>query len=422
MQEFASGSLEDFIQLKGDHGRQCSFVGVWKTSGANTASFIEPFWNLPFSAMLSESLASGLLDKVEWHSEGGRIDLLDNSGGNKTWVFSMLPQEKPEEVSAEVGNLGRQFAAMAFITELRKLLLRKRRTSYETRQMTLAGRAKGKILVGATMRKHLSRGRMDLIDCAVPIRTENNRVNQVFRYTLRLCKQSLQSISGEHLQAVWTWINFCDDILSEVEDLRSTRDSDYAPHGLTGFYKEHANLLALAKVIKHNHPESLQTGNKNVKTIPFLLNTWFVFESWIACQAREVAHDQGWTVSEQECLTIDKNLPGLKPDLVFKKGGETRILDVKYKKYWQDNAAVAYTDKEDYRAWRGDFHQVLAYGFAFNAEKVGLIFPSKGTPKRSGFEEHPVDTEYFALLPVVAKSDIKGLRDKAKEVIKKFLP
>lgn len=387
-------------------GSRSAFVGVWKNK--TEYHIIEPYWeHLPFSQMLNECLSAGTFEEI--HSQPFRaedhsgIDIVETNAGRDKWICSLDPTGPRVEVPFRLGELGRQFAAMAFIAELRKSLLRKRRTTYETRQLTLSGRVKGKILVGPTIRRHLGRGRIDLVECAVPIRTQENRVNQVFRYTLRLCKESLHPLPAASVQATWTWANFCDEILSDVSQIRSTRECDYVPHGLTGFYKEHAHLLSLAKVIKNNHQETgknkMEGDDPTIKTVPFLLNTWLVFERWVEVRAIQAAQRKGWVKLKRFEVKelgekLGKSFIAFEPDIVFKsiEGKKIRILDAKYKKYWEKDKPPKYDPSStgDYQSFRHDVHQILAYQSVFRAERVGIIFPaSVGTEKRVGHQEHP---------------------------------
>jgi len=381
-----------------------SFIGAWRcksSSGAGTR-IVSPFWNLPFSSMLEECMAAGTLVDTLWSTCCKRLDVFDVPSHpkkkKKMWIFSLAPEDEPITVNSKLGTIGRQFAALAFISELRKLLLRKRRMTYETKQFTLAGRVKGKLLISPTVRKHIVRGRLDLLDCSIPTRTEDNRVNQVLRYTLQLCKNSIRTMSGEHLPTSWCWATFCEDVLAGVTEISSTRDADYVPHGLTGFYKEHGNLLALAKVIKINHQECSQADKASVKTVPFLLNTWFVFERWVTARAQRAAEAIGWSLTfpQKEEPKLGDGFISFAPDMVFTKSGKdpkVRILDAKYKKFWQEERCPNYdTDpKSDYQEFRHDLHQILAYQSVFSAERVGIIFPSSGAEKkRDSLQPHPV--------------------------------
>ena len=390
-----------------------SFVGVWK-KGDNYHE-IAPFWDhLDFSQMFEECLAEGTLNPIvspNGGTSGRLIHMYENSGSHDPiWLLCLDSSGATAEVSAAGGKLGRQFAAMAFVSELRRLLLRKRRTTYQTQQMTLAGRVKGKLLIGHTVRRHLGRGRMDLVECAVPVRTQENRVNQVFRYTLRLCKESLRTLPSIGVQTTWTWANFCDEILSDVSEIRSTRDSDYNAHGLTGFFKEHAKLLSLAKVIKKNHQEPGVSAEDKIKTTPFLLNTWLVFERWVRTRAKKAVGENWELQDNQNRKLLGEAFPGFTPDMVFKSREEppkrVRILDVKYRKYWQEDKCPNPNNKEekpDYDALRHDLHQILAYKTVFGAERVGIVFPSSGeVNQREDFEEHTTSKPHLCTLPVAA--------------------
>lgn len=422
MKEFDK-KLSDFISIE-IKNQSSSFVGVWKMGNSKDPSIIEPYWNLPINSMLADCVEE--IDFNATACQDGLIRRVDFRDASSQWVFSFAPQEAPVEVQAALGQMGRQFAAMAFISELRNLLLRKRRLTYSTWAEPLSGRAKGKILLGETLKRHHARGRLDILECAAPVRTDNNRVNQVFRYTLRLCKRALGSLDPGTLGDIWARANFCEDVLSRVEELPSTRTSDYLPHGLNGFYKEHANLLKLANVVKSCHQEAIPINKKSdtVRTVPFLINTWWVFEKWIVSQARDAAKQKGWELNFNENKAIHRCLPDLCPDLVFSKKDKSkkrRILDCKYKKFWQLNRKIERREP-DYKFWRADFHQVMAYKAGFEADRVGLVFPSdRLVSEKQRIEARLPGNSSFALLPVSVHQEIDTLRKNAITILQSFL-
>jgi len=441
--ENARNKLSDYLpDLPSNwEGADYSFAGIWWSETPPKYHTVIPPWSqFPFNLMLDECLAAGTCGTIysESNRTGGRprIDIAEDkeNGKPKQWIFSLDPTGPRVEAEASLGQLGRQFAAMAFIAELRKLLLRKRRTTYDTRQVTLSGRIKGKLLIGPTVRRHLSRGRLDLLESAVPHRTQENRVNEVFRYTLRLCKESLRNLPTASVQTTWTWANFCDEILSDVREIRSTLDSDYLSHGLTGFYKEHAHLLDLAKVIKINHQEPPKSTDPNtkIKTVPFLLNTWFVFERWVEARAKTVIgkppEAKKWIIVPRKS---EKN-PGngfleFEPDILFKKVGENpreriRILDAKCKRFWQETSPPDPKSK-NYDSFRHDVHQILAYKAVFNAERVGVIFPAEKNPSekvqyRDGHQQHQLHPG--SMLSTLAVSWDNG-EPNIDDILKEFL-
>jgi 5-methylcytosine-specific restriction endonuclease McrBC regulatory subunit McrC len=443
LQEFLdSKEFEDRAPRVGDfldnlHERdkkKQAFVGVWPRLDGNGSDCIKPFWNLPFSAMLEECLqnpdfcASVVPEKPSSSAThfflGDRSNLQRGKPKHKNWLFSFDHQAPPVEVDASTGELGRQFAALAFVSELRRLLLRKHRLTYETQTRTLGGKIKGKLKISQTVRRHHLRGRLDLAECDVPIRTLDNRVNRIFRYTLKICKQVLVS-TGNHFS--WAHIHFCNEILSSVAEIDSPRLSDYHTHGLTGFYKEHAHLLTLAKILQKNHVEAFSSAQKDkkIKTVPFLMNTALVFESWVTVRSLQIAKDNGWKLVFPQ-KTEDKlgsNFPGFKPDLLFEKteagnGVEKRfrILDVKYKKFWQVQTKPG-TDT-DYRSMRSDLHQILAYKAVFSAERVGLVFPSEGGSFRQQVENH---SELLYTIPLKNNQKIEKLKKSLNYLIKSIL-
>ena len=450
--EFANRAPQvgDFlVNLHERDKKKQAFVGVWRRPSGNRSDCIKPFWNLPFSAMLEECLqnpdfrASLVPEKPSTSATNFFLDDSSNPGRgtpehsnpkHKTWLFSFNHQAPPVEVDATTGELGRQFAALAFVSELRRLLLRKHRLTYETQTRTLGGKIKGKLKISQTVRRHHLRGRLDLAECDVPIRTLDNRVNRIFRYTLKICKQVLVS-TGNHFS--WAHIHFCNEILSSVAEIDSPRLSDYHTHGLTGFYKEHAHLLTLAEILQKNHVEASSSAQKEkkIKTVPFLMNTALVFESWVTVRSLQIAKDNGWKLvfPQKTEYKLGSNFPGFKPDLLFEKkevGNRVekriRILDVKYKRFWQEKEGTGQEHptgnklaEADCDSMRADLHQILAYKQVFSAERVGILFPTgTGKDQRTKLEYHPrpQGAEHFSTLPLDMKND-----SAIENLIEKFL-
>ena len=176
-----------------------------------------------------------------------------------------------------------------------------------------------------------------MLECALLNRTRDNAVNRVLKFTLHLCKTSLHSFGRTGLETTRRWASACEEMLCDVTEMVDTKNSDYSTHGLSGFYKEHRHLLLLAKAIRENSMNMNDRSLGCIKTVPFLVNTWYLFERWVAAVAAEAAKEMEWNLlpareKEQKLFgdhADDANhaewlWPKFDPDLKFEAGPEIR--------------------------------------------------------------------------------------------------
>lgn len=370
-----SQALPDF--LKSDNGAQPkTFSGAWHLNETETPKIIPSRWEqLSLSTMLDKSIGEDtFVINPKWQTNRGRV-ILREGRENSTPIFAFEPDGETIEWKSENRmHFGCALFALAFIEELRRLLLRGWKVDYRPRQQQLNGRMKGKILVNETRRAGVMRGRPEIAVCQVLERTIDHPINRIFRYTLTRCRDILNQ-SQIRAARPWASLLYCEEHLRGATLPRHIKASDFQDPSLRGFYRRHGQVLALAKaVVRSTSNEDASTGGM---VVPFLLYTPHLFERWIAAHAKGIAASEGWEFQWKPSLTR-KEVDGLYtfiPDFIFKKDERTRILDAKYKENWEQSHHTA--DKE----WRGDLHQILSYQSVFGADRVGAIYPVEGDTK-----------------------------------------
>lgn len=422
-------------------------VGAWQNGDEPVIISQHPSWkaHLNIPEMLWECFyASTLSTTMEWkRGDEGFVCLHDNPlkmPNSDIRVLWLAPEATPIEVNRDDSALldsGHVLVALAFIAELRRLLLRSRRLEFQPETSNLVGRIKGKPLIQRNLRENVAKGRLDRITCQFLSRTMDNPVNRVFKCTLQRCRTLLKhrGATGSSLDSVWTAVSFCDSVLADVALQSHLRDSDFNQPGLRGFYQGHANILSLARAVHRNfiYAGKTKTGEnaqtKPGKIVPFLINTPHLFERWVIGRAKRVADANGWWLEFPQMAekilnpqSEDRSFPGFAPDMLFRKNGKVRILDAKYKKYWEKkNCPESVNYPYDYKEFRHDLHQILAYKSIFSADRVGIIFPSSGGDgMREDFEPHPDKaTPLLSTLAVcpIAKSSATNIDNMLEEFL-----
>ncbi len=407
--------------------------GVWRSTINETLVIPpKPGWeHLQTGGMLEECLLhSKFGNSGTWTRNGDELSLSFDLPSDKPWnkrkdkILILRPDDPPISVTADsqIVKDGRIVIAIAFVHELRKLLLNGWLTKHGQEKRVFSGQIKGKMLLQDTLRQGILRGRGDRAVCQVSVRTPDHPVNRVFRYALQLCRKILlRSPTGNSsLARTWVHLRYCEDLLSGVPIPKHLVNTDFQLKGLTGFFHRHGQVLNLAKAITHSMPNLGGKGGGNVKVIPFLAYRPILFEWWLACRIKNSC-PEGWELfwnDKPKGWPYQRNdhLPGLLPDFILrnKESNMVRILDAKYKKYWELGIEGKCQEPNDYQERRKDYHQVGAYGYAFGADRVGLIFPvsDKGTVfSPSSYDKNVPSSRSFYLIPISRNSMANFLKD-----------
>lgn len=132
-------------------------------------------------------------------------------------------------------------------------------------------------------------------------------------------------------------------------------------------------LHAQARLILLGRHQSTTGGAQAGQAILFRMND--LFEAWVARVLRRRLAREGWTITEQgpQKDALHRNGVGvfrMKPDLVLAREGLRIIVDTK----WKVLKPIAEDPKRDVS--QSDVYQLLAYGRAYHAQAVMLLYPS----------------------------------------------
>lgn len=117
--------------------------------------------------------------------------------------------------------------------------------------------------------------------------------------------------------------------------------------------------LAISKFIILNFAPNISSGSENMLALLFDMNS--LWEEYIL--ARLTQTDEQITVYGQQSTTFWNGIT-IRPDIVIEKGGETFIIDTKWKKM---NGGKPSTD---------DLRQMYVYNDYWNSDKAMLLYPS----------------------------------------------
>ena len=117
--------------------------------------------------------------------------------------------------------------------------------------------------------------------------------------------------------------------------------------------------LAISKFIILNFAPNISSGSENMLALLFDMNS--LWEEYILARLKQT--DEQITVYGQQSTTFWNGIT-IRPDIVIKKGGETFIIDTKWKKM---NGGKPSTD---------DLRQMYVYNDYWNSDKAMLLYPS----------------------------------------------
>ena len=117
--------------------------------------------------------------------------------------------------------------------------------------------------------------------------------------------------------------------------------------------------LAISKFIILNFAPNISSGSENMLALLFDMNS--LWEEYILARLKQT--DEQITVYGQQSTTFWNGIT-IRPDIVIEKGGETFIIDTKWKKM---NGGKPSTD---------DLRQMYVYNDYWNSDKAMLLYPS----------------------------------------------
>jgi 5-methylcytosine-specific restriction enzyme subunit McrC len=239
----------------------------------------------------------------------------------------------------------------AYATALDRALSRGMRREYREQREELVG-LRGRIDIATISRRPFASTR---IPCVYDEYTPDTGLNRLLLAAVRRCAR-VPGVAGTDRTA----LRRCAAALDGVGDDRKALDwyEKWVPTRLDRHFEQAARLAAL---ILRNMTVNETAGDTRSPT--FLVNMNALVEQFIEIRLREALHGV-LDVTGQFRTSLDTSGKiAMRPDLVFRRGGELALVaDVKYKAV----ATVA-------EAARADLYQVTSYATALGLDSAALI-------------------------------------------------
>lgn len=183
--------------------------------------------------------------------------------------------------------------------------------------------------------------------------TTNILCNQLLRSSLEMLARS--SLLGESIRPL---IDQTLSLFDEISAVPPTPEAFVIALESTPSYRPLLELARLAAEGRMGVAGSFGTGTA------FLLNMERLFERLVSRGIREAFQRCGFTVREQETITVSP--VRLRPDIIVNEGETVRlVIDAKWKRSRPGSIYPA------------DFYQAVTYAVGLKAEQVVLVYPGK---------------------------------------------
>lgn len=139
--------------------------------------------------------------------------------------------------------------------------------------------------------------------------------------------------------------------------------------------------LELAKLIILNYSPDINHGQQKMIALLFDMNV--LWEEYVLKSLKKysINHtEEDWQITGQESKTFYSSQRTIRPDIVLRKGGETIIIDTKWKRPTNKVASIE------------DLRQMYAYARFWKTNKVVLLYP--GDHFDSGYKPYPNQNDH----------------------------
>lgn len=307
-------------------------------------------------------------------------DLIENE------LFHFFSDEDPIFLRDEIAKESSIITASVFVSLLRNLCKRPLMGKTISKEENLVGKAKGKIVFSKNIRHNMLRGRADRLYCRYLQYTEDIIENQVLKAALKKAElflsQYFRSVSGSN-NTFREMIAYCNNALAHVTQKTISR-FELNEIKITGVYVSYKPVINAAKMVLNEITVAAKGGVAVTSyVVPYAISMEKLFEMYIRAYLKRAGiksfdspeegvrllryDDKTAVLKERNGIYANYISGNVKPDIViFNPRTEKYVIfDVKYK------------DLSNTRFSRSDRMQVLAYGLMFNAENVGIIFPTR---------------------------------------------
>lgn len=345
-----------------------------------------------------------ILDKV-FADEEIDIYLQARSKENKgeSQLFYIFDKEPLIEVRKKDAQNFIIFIAIAYINTLYKLCQRTIKYQFIKKEENLTGKIKGKIVFKHHIRENLVRGREDRIFCQFSELNINCLENQILKAALECTKIYLREYDKLLQNSdLINKIAFCTMVLKPVE-LKKINPNDFKGLKFNGIFKNYKEAIRYAKIILKNVPAVHHQESENMVKIPqYYIDVQMLFEFYLRALVRDILKEadtlKGWKLrryvayeereKEKDLRVFIENKENsrfflskyLLPDIMLEfetvKDNQAQETDNNKNKRSSIILDAKYRSQKSLETGRREItHQLLAYGYLFDAIGLGLVLP-----------------------------------------------
>lgn len=291
------------------------YIGVdWIDRQKTRAIYVEPKLNTgekqtDYLAMLQTALGTP-----------EALDYLDD-------LFEVKTDEKFIEIEQKQDTLTPLIVSL-FLHNLKQIVRKGLMKSYYRQETDLFGKIKGKIMVGDTMKRHLSRNRPLNTRCSFEIFDVDTPENRLLKKALKFVGTYLSRQNSKvFIETCQKIVDYISPAFSKVSDSLTVNEiKHYKPNAL---YREYSRTIDLSVlIIKKFGYNITNIGNgTQIETPPFWIDMSKLFEMYVLGILKK---EYGDALSYQF-----KSTSGI-PDYLIKKDGCKMIVDAKYKPIYKN--------------------------------------------------------------------------------------
>lgn len=235
------------------------------------------------------------------------------------------------------------FLLVLYLKVLSGIVQRGLKKSYYKVTENLNAKVKGRILVGATVKKNHYKNQLLKNYCQYTEFGLNSTENKILKKALGASISALQNIRGFDTSHLRKMLNYIRPAFAQVDDQVNIRDLKMVKSNK--IYKDYDHALNLAKTILRQQGYNISnTSLTKVHTPPFWIDMSKLFELYVFAKLKEAFPLRGEVV-------YHKTFNYLEPDFILKsKDGKYKmVVDAKYKPQYKDKVI----SKEDIRQISG---------------------------------------------------------------------
>ncbi len=282
-------------------------------------------------------------------------------------VFEILTEEQPVEVE-DVPSVYFPMLFLSYLHVLNRLVQRGLHRGYPSREHTLRGRVRGRILVGQTLRTHHARGHRDRLDVRMFSHEEDTLENRILYAALKKTEAALATLLRPD-GSVQSLIARPKRVFAERVSLVRIHPADVVRARAARVRPDYRQALRLAAAILRHFgydpfAEIQDVHTSSIRRVyPFWMDMNELFERYVEVnlRKREIVFNtqDGEIIKDYEVYAgygqgsgVHTDVGELRPDFVVvsREAGLAMIADAKYKLLYESGGL------------KEDLQQVALYG------------------------------------------------------------